>query len=183
MLKQVVSVFACLLMIGCTSTNPESGSQLFDTFSFFQTQCSKLKAGRYGLNKEMSFGEQKENITLDSLNWDSELAVFTAIDLRKPAYIRRFWIDSVMMRDEIIVHYKQKEKVTDIQDVWIYKQGSKVNKIKIVYGEQNQLYASNKELIYYTDSGFEISGSQSVKLSVPFLYKVKAVFKEPTANQ
>ncbi len=183
MLKYLVVLFLGGLMTGCSTGTTDSSEILFDTRSFFEAQLDSLKEQHYGLVKVMHFGEKKDRIYLDSLKWETELAPFTAIDLRKPAYTGRFLADSVVEANRIILHYHRNDKVTDIEDVWIYKQDSTITQIKIVFEEKNQLYASAKELVFTSDSGFEISGSQSVKLSPPVTYHVKGIFKKPIVNQ
>lgn len=182
MLKGIAFFFCGALILGCTK-GPDSKVEMFDTASFFKGQVEILKKGKYGLDKTMSFGEKKDHLHLDSLNWDMELAAFISLDLRKPAYKKRFLVDSTISQNDLVVHYHRNDKGTDIEDVWIHKQDSMVTKIKIVFAEQNQLYASGKELTFNANQGFEISGSQSVKLSTPFEYQVIGVFKKPSVNQ
>ncbi len=183
MLRGVSFLFSGCLFLGCTMNTPHSTDGLFDTSSFFKSQSQLLQAGNYGLDKTIFFEEKKNSIYLDSLNWNLELASFSVIDLKKPAYRKRFAIDSVSTPKEKVVHYHRIDKETDIEDVWIHKNDSIVSKIKIVFAEQNQLYSSGRTLIFFTNHGFEISGQQSVKLSSPFFYKVTGVFRKPNVNR
>lgn len=176
-------VIALGLLSGCTVKGPNTHQSLFDTQTFFRAQIHKLQQGRYGLVKEMFVAEKHDSLFLDSINWEAELAVFTSIDLTKPAYKGRFQVDSVVTDNEIVVHYQRLDKSTDLEHVWIRKQGNEIRELKFEYGAENELYASSKRLIYYPETGFEISGNQAVRLSESFAFKARCTFVKPISNQ
>lgn len=135
------------------------------------------------LIKVLEIDGKKDSLCLEYLNWSKELAVFTAIDLRKPAYAGRFSVDSSTSEGATVIHYQRLDSATSLKDVWIHQQNDTITSIVFVVKEHNQLQESEKKLVFNAGRGFEVSGIQSIKFNGSFNFLVKGYFIQPNVDQ
>ena len=127
----------------------------------------------------MVFNGRHESIKTDSINWEKELSAFASIDFLKPSYNGRFQKDSSFINENNFrLIFLCEDKKTDIKKVEINFDliTRKVKSIIFLMSETNTIYESEKQLKFYTDSAFSVSGKQNIKLTEGVNYQVNVRF-------
>lgn len=172
--------FSIFCFLSCSNKQvSKKVDSYFDTKTFFEEQIKSLKSQHIFIEKEMSFNSKSEKVKTDSINWEKELSAFASINLLKPSYAGRFKKDSLFINENNFrLTYSCNDKKTDLKKVEIYFElgTKKVKSVIFWMNETNTIYESEKQLKFYTDSAFRISGKQNIKLTEGINYLVNATF-------
>jgi hypothetical protein len=180
-MKNVVILTLVLSILSSCQTDQRLSAQYADTRSFFEAEAVRLASQHSALHKVLVFGDSSVTQQLDPVKWQNELRPFIEIDLLKNAYKGRFRADSTARSDETyVVTYTPMDAKTDLKSLSItYTAKDRfICLIKAHYDEDNTLYKATKDLVYYTDSLFTISGSQQVRLGNNLKYTVTGSISE-----
>lgn len=166
-------------LLVCTLFSCDKGKQntveYFDSKSFFETAALQLSAKHKSLEKELMFGDSSLTQQFDTVDWKKELQPFAEIDLLKNGYKGRFKVDTTQQSStEWTIIYTSQDAKTDLKELTlsIRQPDNALRYFKARFNTDNTLYEATKELVYYTDSLFTISGSQQVQLGKNLTYSV-----------
>lgn len=81
-----------LTVMSCQKTEKTSELKYFDLAGLMKTQIELLKESKPPVKKSILLGNETEEITVDSLDWDKELALFVQADINKKAYTKSYVI-------------------------------------------------------------------------------------------
>lgn len=179
MLRGSILIYMLFMLVACTNTQPAQ-HLYWNSKAYFETDTNRLKQEKTRLHKELNFGSENEQIQIDTPNWTKELDPFISIDLSKPGYSGRFAVDTLILNDsEYTVAYKAKDTQTDLRFCSTTLQQGKIIAVRAEFSSANTLYKSDKLYTYTPDSGYTISGYQSVTLGNPVHYTIKGIFVTP----
>lgn len=174
-MRKIVILNLLLGILFSCQTEQHHSVDYIDTRSFFEGEVTKLSSQHQSLRKVLVFGDSSVTQQLDVVKWQDELRPFIEIDLLKNAYKGRFKIDSTVGGESTyIVTYTPLDTKTDLKtlSVTLTNKDHMICSVKAHYNEDNTLYKATKDLVYYTDSLFTISGSQQVQLGNNLKYTV-----------
>ncbi|MES2558776.1 MAG: hypothetical protein V4590_03495 [Bacteroidota bacterium] len=173
MIKNIISAWMLCFLFACDS-GKQQNIEYFDTKSFFEATITRLSAHGNLLHKELMFGDSTVTQQPSTVNWANELQPFVEIDLHKNAYKARFKADTSKQANTYQVTYTPLDTQTDLKNlvVTIDNSTDAISSIHARFSEQNTLYEATKELVFYNDSLFTISGSQQVKLGKNISYSI-----------
>lgn len=121
----------------------------------------------------------------DSVNWQSELRVFTQIELNKPSYVGRF---NPIEKDDLMIYVSTSPDKTDIDSViFQYSKHQKIDRFSIFSNKKNELYLMQQQLEMELDhqedevfiKNYQISGTEKARKQQATKYKVKAIVEYP----
>lgn len=89
-----LSLFLLLLVLNWSCQKATKASELsyFDLAGLMQAQIGHLKKENPAVIKNIILGEQQEEVSLDSLDWEKELALFVQADINKRAYAKSYTV-------------------------------------------------------------------------------------------
>ncbi len=177
---RIINYLFLFSFLACSSGKIKSnGNDYFDTKSFFDDQIKSLHAQHVVLEKQLMFNGKNETVISDSINWEKELNAFLSIDLLKPSYVGRFSKDSITVDENFyLITYECDDKRTDLKKAELNfdMNTKKLRSIIFLMRNKNAIFESEKQLIYFTDSAYIISGMQNIKLVEGAKYLVKGRF-------
>lgn len=126
---------------------------------YFQEEANRLSTTNPTVSKTVAQNNisQQKNIKID--DWESELELFLASDINKPA-----WRDSYKTISSLSkVEYIAKDKNLRTRKIIIlYDLKGKPKQISIYNKTKNTLYNSEEKLYYYPDSAYTVQQQQNV---------------------
>ena len=126
---------------------------------YFQEEANRLSTTNPTVSKTVAQNNisQQKNIKID--DWASELELFLASDINKPA-----WRDSYKTISSLSkVEYIAKDKNLRTRKIIIlYDLKGKPKQISIYNNTKNTLYNSEEKLYYYPDSAYTVQQQQNV---------------------
>lgn len=163
------TILVCLLFLfSCenkNSTDLNSGSSYFDIKSYLKAQTDSLQRDESIWLKTVKSGEKSEekNYVANSLQWETELAMFLDADLNKKSYAGKFSIDSSINQSSRTIRYtSEKTKIKEFTVVYTDSETwpeitCRMQNKNVFYQSEYQIKA--KPFAYYNCSGNqEISG-------------------------
>lgn len=175
-----VLIFPAILVSSCNKHATESGkhsSHYFSMQEYFKKEASILNRLNPGLVKTISVNGKLQTKRLGKIDWVTELSLFTASDINKPAWIGKYSIDSNASR----IIYTALDSNFKVRRIEIKKDQFSglhpVTSVKVSIRVQNFLYSLNEELVYYTDSLFTIKRRQHINLLGSKFYEITGQIK------
>lgn len=181
MKRCLTSVLCIGVLISCSSEKKNIGTTYIDTRSLFVKEIEHLSHHPLRLAKTLQFGDSIATQNLETVNWSQELQPFTELDLCKKSYRGRFSASTKDSGEPFLqLTYTSTDIKTDLQTVTllINKKDSALISLHADFNEDNTLYKAHKNLSYYADSLFTISGSQSIHLGKAVDYKITGMITE-----
>jgi len=131
----------------------------FSTSDFFEREAERLSSLDRTLTKTVWVNSQQESQTLDSVNWEAELALFRKADINRPAWTEKYRGDTLYYEDRSAKTFYYEANSPDLQ----------VRRLEVHWGESGQvkqidIHKTTKSLIetveqdlrYQPDSGYQL---------------------------
>lgn len=167
-----------LSFVSCSDENVKVVHQhYYDLSAFFKQEASALYRSRMAMEKQIIKDGLSEKKKFINVNWLSELKPFIDCDINKPAWVNSYQTDTIhLSADSMKVVFKAIETQLPIRkiELTLYKQ--KVCNVQINKECDNFYYQSSDLYVYQSTKGFEISGSQKVRLLDKTSYRINATF-------
>jgi len=146
----------------------------FEVERFFKAKAEYLAKIDPAIEKTVSQNNNKQKKTLHISDWASELELFSASGINKPA-----WKDSYqVVRRKNITEYIATDPNLRTQKISIATSGSREIKHIFIYNKtSNALYTSTEELNYYPDSMYSVRKHQKVLVIGTNTYFISGKFK------
>lgn len=166
------------------STSKANEKRYFDLASFVQKQIDLLSNQPLLIEKKIYLDGKQQEISIDSINWTKELALFKEADINLPSLSGSYAIKED--KQEHIVSYLAKEDKLRVREMQIvFGEGSieniNVKEVKIVYAENNQLYEISRKMNMKIKDGklyaYAIQGFQKVVLKDSTIYEISGIVK------
>jgi hypothetical protein len=171
-----IILFATIALLpSCKPEHIDEGAQLkyFDLKAYFKAESAKLKSQAKTVVKTVNHNKVKETKSVTINNWESELSLFTASDINKPA-----WRENYRVKDNgDIVVYEAKDPDLKTREIIINKPGNKVKWILVFNSTENMLYQTTEKLSYFPDSAYVIAKTQHVRLLGTNQYKITGLLR------
>jgi len=179
--NSILTAFTCtvLLISGLQACKPdikETGARLkyFDINGYFGRESARLTKQNKPVLKTVKHNGVAESKRLYITNWNTELSLFKASDINKPA-----WGNSYVVRaDSNILIYQANDPKLKTREVMIKLDKGKLKWIVIFNDTQNKLYSDAEKLTYFPDSLYLIEKRQTVRLLGTNRYQIKGLFNQ-----
>lgn len=164
-MNRFVLLFSFILLssFSCTVKQEKEAEQdaYFDLEGYFDKEASRLQSLDAVVEKTVAKNELKEQKKLKIKNWDTELELFKASDINKPA-----WKDSYITKETPQkIHHTASDPELRTQEIVITKDADgTIRHIFIFNKTSNGLYSSTEKLNYYPDSLYQIEKEQQVRV-------------------
>lgn len=172
-MKYYPALILLVFLASCGKENQETSKQYFDIKGYFSKEAERLQKENPVISKTVVQNEQPEVRSLKIDNWKTELELFAASDINKPAWKNSY---HVISRGNI-KQYISKDKQLKTNKISIVSSGGVIKHISISNASQNMLYSSNEQLDYYPDSLYSIKKRQTVRIIGTNSYSIFAIFK------
>jgi hypothetical protein len=180
MLKCVFLIGIVFMLGSCGPDKTVESFKNWDSHSYFQSETERLQREHKGLQKDLFFDKQHQTTQQPNPDWLKELEPFMSIDLQKPAYQKRFNIDTLNTGEQdYAITYLANDSQIDLRSCTIQYHNQQVVNVRIEFGQRNSIYKSSRILEYHTDSGYTISGDQDITMGDPVNYRIKGKFTAP----
>lgn len=172
-MKYYPALILFVFLASCGNENKETSKQYFDIKGYFSKEVKRLQEENSVINKTVVQNRQLEvrRVTLD--NWETELELFSASDINKPAWKNSY---QVIYRGNI-KEYVSKDNQLKTRKISIESYRGAIKHISISNASQNMLYSSEEQLDYYPDSLYSIKKRQTVRIIGTNSYSIFARFK------
>ncbi len=144
----------------------------FDIKGFFRADSAKLSKLNPLVTKTTIHNGTSETKKVHITDWGTELSLFTASDINKPAWKADYTIQNA---DGILI-YKAKTPDLKTREIVIKKSGNAIKWILIFNHTKNMLYENIEKLTYYPDSLYQIQKKQHVRLIGTNTYSISGSF-------
>lgn len=173
----------CVVAFAQCSTAVKETSAYVNLPNDLREMIADYRSQHFGLHKEMVFDGGQVVLDLDTPNWEKELAGLLSVDLNKPAYKGRYRVDSSQSETGITtIQYAALEPKTDIQWVKVLYESGKLTEAYVRKAERTGLYQSEQHFSVKRSEGYDISGTQDVRLKGSLKYHIHGTLI-PTSNR
>ena len=165
-----------LLLSSCESGSDKKDLQelsYYDIKGFFEREIEKLQKANPDVKKTTAYNQEEEVKVLKIAKWEQELALFSESDINKSSWKGSYKIDS--LPNQLI--YTAKEDDLRTRKIVIDFKDNKPSKFFIKNRTSNYLYTSSEDLIFYTDSLYDIVKDQKVTLLGENHYRITGALK------
>jgi hypothetical protein len=191
-----------LVFFACAQKQEEQKPSLLG--DFWKKEIARLNKEQPMITKISTVNGKSDTIRTDSIDWEKELQIFVKNDLKETdlGYEMKM-LDSLnhincgfkVYPGHITREFNSKDSTAEILKLTIDIAGifrPELHKIKendrkfypmdtaieVITSSKQQLYSMYKKLMYSTEKGYVIEGSQDVKFLNGINYKVQVKFKE-----
>jgi len=151
----------------------------FDIPGFFETQIHQLEKSNPRLQKKVETNENSATVLKGTANWTKELAVFQALNINKPAFLGKFKVDSFLLGDQLTLAYTALDKKMPVKSARVHFNKSSVDWVEAEKYTKDALFNSHLYVRFTVDSGYLISGNESINGLSKSNYRVSAKFIYP----
>jgi hypothetical protein len=172
-MNRILAFLLIIFISSCTLQEEKiSENEFFDIKGFFEAEAKRLTNLKSLSNKKVTQNNQSEIKNSLSVDWNSELALFVASDINKPA-----WRDSYSYSENNLrISYIAIDTNLRTRSVEIQKdKNGRTVFFKIKNIARNMLYESSEELTYILDSAYTIDKNQSVRFLGNNNYQIKGI--------
>lgn len=176
MRKIIISVIVIAALAGCSNEKSPSQtvkSNYFDVNAYFNGEAKRLNQLRPEITKAVSINDSSETRHIKIEDWNKELAVFSAGDIRKVSWEGLF---TVVEHGDTTIYRSNNDKVS-VKMLQIIKNDAKVLEVSMEIVRKNILFVSTDLLSYYPDSLYDVKRQQNIKLLPQKKYQVTGRFK------
>jgi len=169
---------------GCLGSSNETDliskrTPYFNLETYFTSEIDRLSKQKTTLDKKASLNGKTENQTLQSVDWEKELAIFSLSDINKPAWRDKYAADTSVQGQQTTVTYTATDTEMRTQSInLVFDQNTATPKsITIFNHADNFVYQLSENLTYQSNSGYQIQTTQKVILMSPQTFNIEARFK------
>jgi hypothetical protein len=153
----------------CSAPDTPSNSNqkpYFDLKSYFTQELLRLKPLKE-IIKKTTVNEHTEEITLDSMDFNSELQLFMDSDINRASWFGKYQIDTTLTASGEIarLNYAANDPGLRTQSISIDYYTNEVRRVEIVNTSNSALSKSKQHLVYLPKEGFSIESTQSIKFT------------------
>jgi hypothetical protein len=174
-------VFSLVFILGCADNNQSSQKVenlvFFDLKGYFQSEIKDLKNVR-NITKITEVNGQKETLKLDSIDFESDLKIFSNADINKPAWSDKYSIDSIKNDAGHLskLNYKALDPELKIDQLELTFENDEVSKVFVSKSLSSAISKVNEKLVYNPKSGYVIERDQEITISGRNDFKVEVKF-------
>lgn len=151
--------FVFLMFSACDAPKKKEAKSYEDLKGFFEAEAIRLDKVDPEIKKTVARNDNSETRLVKDIDWKVELSLFAESDINKPA-----WQDSYEVINQAgKTVYLASDSNLRTREISIIKNTlGKITKVRIVNHTKNLLYSSVEQLVYITDSLYQISKTQHV---------------------
>ncbi len=169
---------------GCSTSSNEtkaiSGSTpYFNLGAYFTSEIARLTKQKITLDKKAALNGKSETQTLQSVDWEKELAIFTLSDINKPAWRDKYTADSSMQGQQLTITYTATDTDLRTQSInLVFEPNATVPKSVTIFNHaDNLVYQLTENLNYQSATGYQIQTTQKVVLMNPQSFAIEGRFE------
>ena len=155
----------------------------FDLEEYMDGQVILLWKTKATTTKEVFLNgktEQRNIAALDSAQWRTELSSFIDADINKPAYIKRYSVDTINTNDSIrCIDYKALDDKLRTRELKVYFRKNDTIPVRLEAElKSNKIFYHSQEYVSYTRGiSYVITGKQDVIFAKADTFAVHGEFK------
>ncbi len=179
--KYALFIFAALIFGRCAEgegIKEKPQSPFFDIKAYFQKETERLQSEQPPVKKTVTIGGEKEEQSLDQLDYEKELIVFQDSDINRTSWWDRYDIDSTFNEGQLsAISYSALNENLKTRRVELQFSNAEVQAV-FIENETNSLAVNFfQQLRYLPGKGYSIYTRQKVTLSAPEEMKIEVSFK------
>ncbi len=176
----LVFSIALLAFAGCSDTPVDvklSEQLYFDLKGYFDSEVQRL-AKFQKVKKTATVDGQQEERTIDSLNFEEELKIFSNADINRAAWSDKYEIDSVFNQQQQLVqlNYTSKDEDLRTKKISIDFEANAVSKVFIENSTSSAVADTKQLLTYEPEVGYTIESHQKVSFTDDNTFLVEVRF-------
>lgn len=172
--------FLLLVLIGVACQQeaqlPMDNTQFFDLKAFFEKEQKQLTSINRIIKKATVDGKVEEK-TVNSINFEEELALFVDSDINKISWLDKYTVDSTFTNQVLSsISYQAKDEKLKTNLLAIQFEQDKVSHIKIIRKTSSIAAQLEQELTYTPLKGYTINSRQKTSLTDPHVLALDVQF-------
>ena len=172
-----ILIITTLILSSCNDETIKVASpEYYNLSAFFHQEAKALTIANMKLDKQIIKDSIKEKKSFGKINWLNELSPFIECDINKPAWIKSYQTDTILTNAGMKITYKAIEEKLPVQTIELSFSKNKITDISIHKVRHNFYYQSEDLYSYHVQKGYEISGSQNVRLLDKTYYQIIALY-------
>lgn len=165
------------LISACGVEQKREARSLFDSKTYFGKEIERLEKQKVNIEKRVRIDEDTQRITLDTVDWEAELALFLRSNINKPALVDEYEVDSLHEDGQLkAVHYRTTKEGLKTRTLSLYFEGDTIQRIEIFNKTENTVYGAEQYLRYEPSIGYEMRDTQRVQIVGANVFSVEAEF-------
>lgn len=175
------SLLLIMALSGCRPTSEDGavpqGGGFFDLREYFRQESRRLQEMQPEGMKTVRLDGQTARQALAQMNYEAELAPFSASDINKPSWKDKYQVDSLLegrYLREIV--YTAKDPALKTREMRIRFENDRIGEVRIRNAIRSIISESEQELRYDPDNGYTIKGMQGGKFARKKEFSVEVLF-------
>lgn len=140
-----------LLNLSCQKAQQAAEINYFDLAGLMKQQIEYFKKEKPGVFKKIILGDKTEELNLDSLDWEKELALFVQADINKRAYSKSY--STIQKENETEYKLTSGESLPVTSMRIIFGPRKKLKQIYIITVTSNYLMEAQRKLSLSFENG------------------------------
>ncbi len=172
-----------LLFNACVEI-PTTGAKqeivFFDLKEYFKKEIGKLSSLKK-VKKTVSINGVKEELTIDSVNFEEELSVFINSDINRVAWFDKYQVDSTLNSNGILesITYTALDNNLKTQSIVIkFNDNTVVSQLSIKNNRSSIVSNASQDLEYLPGKSYTIQSRQNTSLSNERILKVEVALTQ-----
>jgi len=162
----LASLTACVNMSDQAAQNKLTKDRFFNLNDYFEQEIARLKENNQQVDKTIQINGETEQETLDSINFEKELAVFVNSSINKTSWIDKYQADSTFSDTGALtkIVYTATDEDLKTQQLTVDFENEQVQRIDITNRSGTTLAKMKQQLSYTPGEGYSIESSQDIVL-------------------
>lgn len=155
-----------------------SVNNYFNLHQFFDSEIVRLKSKQTGLQKIAALNNKTETLTLQQVDWEKELSVFSTSDINKPAWQGKYMADTTKQNGLTTLTYTATDAALRTQSVTLIFNDNAAQPTSVTIRNQsdNFVYQLTENVNYQTEKGYNIQTIQKVIFMQPETFAISGSF-------
>ena len=179
-----IALFTLTSSGGCSTSSDKanvisSSTPYFNLGAYFTSEITRLSEQKTTLDKKAALNGKIENQTLQNVDWEEELSIFTLSDINKPAWRDKYTADSSMQGQQLTITYTATDTDLRTQSInLVFEPNATTPKSVTIFNHaDNFVYQLTENLNYQSASGYQIQTTQKVILMPPQSFAIEGRFR------
>ena len=165
-----------LPVLSCSEPDSQDESGYFNAMKYFSAEATRLEA-LDSVFKMTAWNGKTDSGPVEIRDWRKELEPFSKCSIHQSSLRNSYKVDSVFRDGVTSKTFTALESRLPVRFLEVQSGADGVERMTVLTGDTNTVFAIRSELTYIADSGYRIRGWQAMKMTAPAEYLILVAWK------
>src|SRR5688572_19781281 len=166
-----------LSILSCSEPDSQAESGYFNAMKYFSAEAARLEALDDSVFKTTAWNGKASSSPVEIMDWRKELEPFSKCSIHQSSMRNSYKVDSAFRDGITSTTYTALESRLPVRFLEVQSGAGGVERMTVLTGDTNTVFAIRRQLSYIADSGYVIRGWQAMKMTAPSEYFIRVAWK------